>query len=400
MNNKASSGEHEDSTKIQAGYLGTTPPQGQLPPRGQRVWVDRPEQLRQALERLEQAPVVAIDAEFTQTRSPAQSESSGPRLALLQLAVDGSCFVVDALRLRDLEPLNAVVANPDILVLLHGAGADLRVMAERELEVAYYYDLEATSRSIFGQHESSLAAMLQRALNVRLDKSLQRTDWTRRPLPPAMVAYAARDAEMTLALYYWLQEHFDWALRLHASSNLQEPVAAWIEPFLHGSLSLPAEVIIAEAIKQGNVSDQAQILGDCREALHVLTHPMRKSRLLRLITELALVQLVPDIVPLLQAPTVDERAGAIRTLSRLGAEDARELITPLLQDPVHDVRKAAQTALRFSGQKEPRSQWATPKRQADGSRSWTVGETPATDENKTGEDDDWRARLRSLMNDE
>src|SRR6185437_5548441 len=98
--------------------------------------------------------------------------------------------------------------------------------------------------------------------------------------------------------------------------------------------------------------DQAQILSDCREALHVLTHPMRKSRLLRLITELALVQLVPDVVPLLQAPTIDERAGAIRTLSRLGAEDARELITPLLQDPVHDVRKAAQTALRFSGQKE------------------------------------------------
>lgn len=385
---------------MQAGYLGITPAQGQLPPRGQRSWVDRPEQLQQAVEQLEQAPVVAIDAEFTQMRSAAQTESSGPRLALLQLAIDGYCFVVDALRLRDLEPLNAVVANSTCLVLLHGAGADLRVMAERGLEVAYYYDLEATSRSVFGQHESSLAAMLQRALNVRLDKSLQRTDWTRRPLPPAMVAYAARDAEMTLALYYWLQEHYDWALRLHASTNLHEPVAEWIEPFLHGALSLPAEVIVAEAIKQGSLRDQEQVLADCREALHSLTHPMRKSRLLRLITELSLVQLVPEIRPLLMAPTADERAGAIRTLSRLGAEDARELIEPLLQDPVHDVRKAAQTALRFSGQKEPRNQWATPKRQADGSRSWSVGDAASTDEPQAGDDDDWRARLRSLMNDE
>ena len=98
-------------------------------------------------------------------------------------------------------------------------------MAERGLNVAHYFDLEATSRSIFGQHESSLAAMLQRAFHVRLDKSLQRTDWTRRPLPPAMVAYAARDAEMTLALYYWLNEHYSWALKLHESTNLQEPVA-------------------------------------------------------------------------------------------------------------------------------------------------------------------------------
>ncbi len=399
MSNTASSEEQGDAARAHGGYLGITPPPGQLPPRGQRVWVDRPEQLLQALEQLKQAPVVAIDAEFTQARSFTQSDVSGPRLALLQLAIDGHCFVVDALRLRDLELLNAVVANPACLVLLHGAGADLRVMDERGLYVAHYYDLEATSRSVFGQHESSLAAMLQRAFHTRLDKSLQRTDWTRRPLFPAMIAYAARDAEMTLALYYWLQEHFAWALRLHESTNLNEPVAAWIEPFLQSSQSLLADPSVTETIKQGTLRDQAQIVADCCEALVTLTHPMRKSRLLRLITELALTELIPEITPLLQAATADERAGAIRTLSRLGAPDASELITPLLQDPVQDVRKAASTALRFAGPKEPRSQWTTPARGADGTRSWSVGETPPTEPAESADDDDWRARLRSFMRD-
>lgn len=397
MSNKASSEEHGDAAKVHSGYLGTTPPLGQLPPRGQRVWVDRPEQLLVAFEQLKQAPVVAIDAEFTQARSHMQSETSGPRLALLQLAIDGQCFVVDALRLRDLEPLNVVVANPACLVLLHGAGADLRVMDERGVNVVHYYDLEATSRSVFGQHESSLAAMLLRAFNVRLDKSLQRTDWTRRPLPPAMVAYAARDAEMTLALYYWLQEHYAWALRLHESTNLQEPVASWIEPFLRGSQPLPAEVAVAEALREGVIRDEAQVASDCREALTTLTHPMRKSRLLRLITDLALIELAPEIQQLLQAATADERAGAIRTLSRMGVEHADELILPLLQDPIHDVRKAASTALRFTGPKEPRGQWATPARGADGTRSWSVGESVVDETPETGDDDDWRARLRSLM---
>jgi hypothetical protein len=360
------------------------------------MWVDRREQLLKATECLKQAPVVAIDAEFTQARVRAQSEAAGPRLALLQLAIDGQCFVVDALRLHDLESLNAIVANPAFLVLLHGAGADLRVMSERGLNVAHYYDLEATCRSVFGQHESSLAAMLQRAFNVRLDKSLQRTDWTRRPLPPAMVAYAARDAEMTLALYYWLQEHFAWALRLHESTNLQESVAEWIEPFLRGSMPLPADAVVAEAIKQGSIRDQEQVYTDCREALHTLTHPMRKSRLLRLITDLSLVQLVTEIRPLLQAATADERAAAIRALSRLGAEEAKEWITPLLQDPVNEVRKAAQTALHFSGQREPRSQRATPERRSDGARSWTVGGATPGSGTKDGEDD-WRARLRSFL---
>jgi hypothetical protein len=342
--------------------------------------------------------VVAIDAEFTQARSHAQGESSGPRLALLQLAIDGQCFVVDALRLRTLEPLSAVVANPAILVLLHGAGADLRVMAERGLDVAHYYDLEATSRSVFGQHESSLAAMLQRAFNTRLDKSLQRTDWTRRPLPPAMVAYAARDAEMTLALYYWLQEHFAWALRLHESNNLEEEVAPWIEPFLRGSMPGPADLVVAEAIKQGSIRDQEQVVSDCLEALHSLTHPMRKSRLLRLITDLSLIQLASEIEPLLQAATADERAAAIRTLSRLGVEGSRALIEPLLSDPVYEVRKAAQTALRFNGQNAERGQWATPERRADGSRSWSVGENQSSSASPEGDDDDWRARLRSFLN--
>ena len=113
---------------------------------------------------------------------------------------------------------------------------------------------------IFGQHKSSLAGMLQRAFHYRLDKSLQRTDWTRRPLPPAMVAYAARDAEMTLALYYWLDGHYVWALKLHESTNLQEPVADWIEPFLRGSSPIPPEVVVEEAIEKGTIANRERLL--------------------------------------------------------------------------------------------------------------------------------------------
>jgi len=361
------------------------------------MWVDRPGQLLDAVSVLKQANVVAIDAEFAQGRSYTQSGASVPshRLALLQLAIDRQCFVVDALRLSDLAPLATVVANPEIVVLLHGAGADMQVMAERGLNVAHYYDLEATSRSIFGQHESSLAAMLRRAFNIRLDKSLQRTDWARRPLPPAMIAYAARDAEMTLALYYWLSLHYSWALKLHEATNQQEPVAAWIEQFLYGTSAISAEMAVAEAKVQGILLDEAQVSADCRAALATLQHPMRRSRLLRLIADLSLVQLAPDIEPLLHAQTSDDRAASVRTLGRLRVEPAEALIRPLLQDSVHDVRKAAQAALRNLGSKQPREQWAMPSRLADGTRSWTVGETNAT--NNPDDESDWKARLRAII---
>src|SRR5215471_2244755 len=404
LKDKAHPVEPGDLENIQPGYLGTTPPVGQPPEKGERRWIDRPDQLLQAIQLLKRSSVIAIDAEFTQVRSLAQRAGtisattpvSSNRLALLQLAIDHYCFVVDAWRLSDLSPLVPVTANPEITILLHGAGADMQVMAERDLTVADYCDLEAASRSIFGQHESSLAAMLQRAFNVRLDKSLQRTDWTRRPLPTAMVSYAARDAEMTLALYYWLDEHYRWALQLHEHTGQQELVAVWMEPFLRGSLPVPTEVAISEASGIRGLLSEEELYADCRTALATLVQPMRRNRLLRLIADLSLVQLAPEIEPLLHAQASEERAAAARTLSRLHVQHAGKLIRPLLRDPVYEVRKAAQTALRnLSGFSPVQQQRVTPTRLADGVRSWTVGETSgkSSDEDQS----DWKARLRALM---
>lgn len=385
--------ELQHTESIPPGYLGVTPPPGSPPQRGLRIWVDRPEQLRQAVNQLKQAKLIAIDTEFTQPRIRTQGDSqSSPILALMQLAIEHQCFVADTLRLSNLSPLAEVVANPEYSILLYGASADLRVMAERGLNIAHYYDLEAASRSIFGQQESSLAAMLRRAFNVRLDKSLQRTDWLRRPLPTAMIAYAARDAEMTLALYHWLDQHYSWALKLHENFDQQiEPVAAWIEPFLRGTATGPAEMVVSQAKAQGIIRDNAQVEADCRAALASLKHPMRISRLLRLIADLSLVGLAPDIEPLLHALAADERAASARALGRLGVKEAKTLIEPLLQDPVYDVRKAAQIALNNLEGKSPRPR-RLPAKLVEGARSWTVGETsPPTEE------DDWKARLRTMM---
>ncbi|GCF09055.1 HEAT repeat domain-containing protein [Dictyobacter arantiisoli] len=379
-------------------YLGPTPPLGKLPLRGERFWVDRPAQLLNAVNLLKQSGVVAVDAEFTQVRARTQNDSVSniPRLALLQIAIENHCFIVDALRLQDLSPLMEVFGNPDIAVLLHGAGADMRVMAERGLQVAHYYDLEATCRSIFGQHESSLAAMLQRAFGYHLDKSLQRTDWTRRPLPPAMIAYAARDAEVTLELYYWLDTHYHIILQLHEANGQTDAVARWIEPFLRGNSTLSPEMAVIEARNQGQIHNRAQVAADCRAALVSVQHPMRRNRLLRLIADLALTQLSSDLLLLLQAPTSDERAAAVRALGRLGIKSALEPITALLSDPVLDVRKAAQTAVHNLTTKELRQPRPAPTRAADGTRSWVV-ENAQSQSSSDDDDNGWKSRLRSII---
>jgi hypothetical protein len=153
-------------------------------------------------------------------------------------------------------------------------------------------------------------------------------------------------------------------------------------------------VAVAEAIEQGIIVNQDQLLVDCRAALATLTHPMRRSRLLRLIADLSLVELLSEIEPLLSAPAAEERAGAIRALIRLNVEQSKDLIRPLLLDPVQDVRKAAQTSLRTPSNKEPKDNLATRIKSADGTLSCTVG-----DSNETGtlDESDWKACLRSII---
>jgi hypothetical protein len=334
---------------------------------------------------------MAIDAEFIQARVRTPDEPSH-RLALLQIAIDNDyqvSYIVDPLRLADLSPLQEVMQNASTLKLFHGVGADARVLATRGLVPANILDLEAVSRSLFGQRESSLQAMLQRAYDVRLDKSLQRSDWSRRPLTTAMVAYAARDAEMTLALYAWLNEHYPWALDLHlAPAEESVPdVASWILPYLDGARPRPAILAVTEA---GLADDRAAQLAAIRHALSSVKRPSQLARVIRLGVDLELTEVAPDLHRFLGFPAADVRAGTARALGRLHDLSAEPLLRPLLDDPVQDVREATQAALRLLSGPPPTPRVLRPRSGANGAVRWT---SSATDDAPSP--DDWRAALRS-----
>jgi hypothetical protein len=377
------------------GYRGPSAPPIVAPIWKHRHFVDRLAELRTVAAELAQAGVLAIDAEFVQTRGPRRSDTPTHRLALLQFARDddaGDSFVIDALRLPDLSPLAVALEDPAILKLFHGISADARMLASRGLVARRTLDLEAVSRSIFGQRESGLQAMLQRACNIRLDKSLQRSDWARRPLTPAMIAYAARDAEMTLVLYGWLAAHYAWAVELHVHpADEQQPnVAPWLLPLLEGPRPRPIELVVAEAGLSADMPAQEAAL---RAALVAVRHPAQRARVMRFISDLGLVGLAGDLEPYLGALASEERAGAARALGRLRVPDIAQRLGPLLDDPVQEVRQVAHFALEQQQNTPPVPASTRPARQSHG--LWTVGAADGDEASDPNDPNDWRAALRA-----
>lgn len=115
------------------------------------------------------------------------------KVCLVQLHFGGAPYLLDPLAGLDLAALGPLLADRGVLKIFHGADYDLRVL-QRDfgLEVRGLFDTMVAARLV-GERAFGLAALLERHFGVHLDKSHQRADWSRRPLPPAMILYAALD---------------------------------------------------------------------------------------------------------------------------------------------------------------------------------------------------------------
>src|SRR5690349_15484485 len=131
-----------------------------------------------------------------------------------------------------LRPVAEVLAEDEWI--LHAADQDLPCLAEVGMRPPALYDTELAGR-LAGFDRVNLAAEAQRLLGVGLAKGHGAADWSRRPLPPAWLNYAALDVEVLVDLRdaiaavlaeqgktAWAAEEFDY-LRSNADQGPPTP---------------------------------------------------------------------------------------------------------------------------------------------------------------------------------
>jgi ribonuclease D len=136
------------------------------------------------------------------------------KVCLIQMAANGHTAVIDTLAVSDLSGLKPLFASPSICKVIHGADYDVRSLyRDFGIEIQNLFDTQLASMYV-GWQETSLEAVVARCFDVELDKRCQKKDWSRRPLPGDMAAYAASDVLHLIPLAKALTNELDQYGRL------------------------------------------------------------------------------------------------------------------------------------------------------------------------------------------
>lgn len=116
-------------------------------------------------------------------------------LCLMQIEVGGAVFLVDLLAER-LEPAPLFAALEGRDLVMHGSDFDLRLLQEHSrFRPATLFDTMIAAQ-LCGRARFGLASLLEEMFGLKVSKKHQKANWSRRPMGPELLEYAAMDARM------------------------------------------------------------------------------------------------------------------------------------------------------------------------------------------------------------
>jgi ribonuclease D len=201
------------------------------PERVEPRWIDDDRALAELVAILVDEPAYGLDTEFMSERT------YWPQLCLVQVSWAKGVALVDPLAC-DVRALETVLRSPATMIT-HAGASDLPIL-DRAIGArpSTLFDVQLAAGFV-GLGLPSLGTLVSVVLGIRLDKSEQLADWSKRPLSDATRRYAAADVEYLFPLTTELQKRLQdlgreaWAvsecevLRLTGDRRVDPDVAWW-----------------------------------------------------------------------------------------------------------------------------------------------------------------------------
>ncbi|EED33097.1 ribonuclease D [gamma proteobacterium NOR5-3] len=150
--------------------------------------VESDEALAEALDALSNASEIAVDTEFM------RRNTYYPHIALLQLCSDDHAWLIDPLKVTDLDGLRALMTDTGCWKVLHSCSEDLEVFRHwLGVVPSPLIDTQRATALLGKGFGLGYRALIELLLGVELDKGETRSDWLKRPLSDSQCHYAALD---------------------------------------------------------------------------------------------------------------------------------------------------------------------------------------------------------------
>jgi ribonuclease D len=225
--------------------------QGKPAAAGTHIYVDDADGLRRVCTQLSRASRFALDTEFVGERSYV------PALELIQVATDDLVALIDCRAVPSLEPVFALLADAKVEKVLHAGQQDLELFTSLTGKAPTpVIDTQVAAAMAGYGAQVGYAQIVERLVGVVVDKSETLTDWSRRPLTKAQLAYAVDDVRYLLEVYTKLRAQltklgrWEWLveecrrLERTARSIPIEPEDAWLRVRGRGSLRSRGLVVL------------------------------------------------------------------------------------------------------------------------------------------------------------
>ena len=172
------------------------------------------------------APFVAVDTEFM------REKTYWPILCLIQAAAPGLEAVIDPMAEGiNLSPFAELLYDDRVVKVFHAARQDVEIFFVKHGAVpAPMFDTQIAAMACGFGDQIGYEPLMRSLLGAEIDKGSRFTDWSRRPLSDAQLAYALSDVTHLRAAYPLLLDRLDKDDRRHW---VEEEMQALADPALY-----------------------------------------------------------------------------------------------------------------------------------------------------------------------
>lgn len=194
-------------------------------------------------EKMAEQRYITLDTEFI------REKTYFPIPALIQFSWQGQDpLLIDPVTISDWEPFRKILANPDIVKILHAGRQDLEIFFhEMKVMAQNVFDTQIAASMLGLGDQISYAALINKLLGVNVPKGDSFTNWLQRPLSEDQLRYARNDVRYLPDAYEKLVEkatkmkRLEWIVQeteeqLHPGLFEPDPAELWRKVKKSGTL--------------------------------------------------------------------------------------------------------------------------------------------------------------------